>query len=91
MFRAAKGGGIMESIIEELYYGNITPAELPQNRRIRTYPAARHQKRRKASGDTDRSAERALRKVQGQHIGYQQYDGGNSIHSGLQAVAAADR
>ena len=25
MFRATRGGGIMESIIEELYYGNITP------------------------------------------------------------------
>ena len=27
MFRATKGGGIMVSIIEELYYGNITPSE----------------------------------------------------------------
>ena len=27
MFRAAKGGGTMESIIEELFYGNITPSE----------------------------------------------------------------
>ena len=65
--------------------------QLPQDRRIRTHPATHHPARRKADGDTDRSAERDLRKVQGQHIGDQQYDGGNCLFTRIQVGAAIDR
>ena len=65
--------------------------QLPQDRRIRRHPAPHHPARRKADGDTDRSAERDLRKVQGQHIGDLQYDGGNCLFTRLQVGAAIDR